>query len=147
MQERNATPLAEYFKFRDKGQRVIGKVQKFFTNENGLSMVMSPVILWTKAKGTPQAYRNIAIGLTTDLRYKIIDPDDKDLWFSIELVGFEPSGKGAPRKMFKVLSLDENEVTAIAKESGADFSHKSDPFRNAVEGTGPIASDDDDLPF
>jgi hypothetical protein len=115
--ERTAAPLAEFVKFRAVGARVLGRVTKFDTNDNGSFIVLHPAYVLDAGEREPTRYEEIAIGLTADMRGKIT-PSDVGSMLVIGMVGEKPTNKGNPTKLFKVMEVakGENFVEVITND-------------------------------
>lgn len=151
--ERVAKELAEFFKFRQIGQVVIGYVDaEGVSGQYGTRyIVMEPVLIRVTPEAAPQQFGSVALGLSADLLSKINPKKDIGRCLSIEYVKDEPSPKGNPKRIFKVLELTAQEFTALGNRSVPDNMrnvYRSDRDEIAeMGGDGKVNDDDDDLPF
>lgn len=140
--------MAEFFKPKTIGQALVGRISEFLPDKgNGPFIVLEPVILKEDPKGGYVRYHSLALGLSTDLRFKLREQNHKGQWVSVEFVDTEPTSKGSPKKIFKVMQLTNAEA---ADFSGMIERNAGDVYRKPVEQMRdePVSSDDDDdLPF
>lgn len=148
--ERNGGTMAEFFKLVKFGQKVIGRIDEYHEARNGNSafVVISPVLIREEPKDAVMTrYHGVAIGLTTDLVRKVTDKDIGH-FLSIEYVSSEPTNKGSPRKIFRVLELEKMEMLELAREAAAvDGVYKAPARTIAADGEQAADDDGDDLPF
>jgi len=148
--ERNAAPMAAFFKFTKKGQKIAGVIESYKTNDKGGFISLRPALLRDDRNGVFQAYAGAAVGLATDLKFKITEHDTRKA-VSIEWIDSEPTKKGSPKKIFRVEMLEREELIGLAH--GADMSHRQEQYRGREDDDDSIPSDDtssiddDDLPF
>lgn len=153
--ERRVAPIAGFFKFKKKGQKIAGMVQRYKTGENGAFIVISPAVVFNEKGQKGEMWESVAIGLSTDLALKVTQRDvGRSL--SLEFVDTEASRKGNPRKIFKVLQLEREELIELAQGSGN--SHRKEHYPLAERGQRSEYDDEgedydasgageDDLPF
>jgi hypothetical protein len=124
--ERKVAPLSGFFKFKQKGQKIAGLVQRYKTGENGAFIVLAPAVIFTGKKGEPgEMYGSVAVGLSTDLNLKVT-VKDTGRYLSLEFVDTEPSRKDEPRKIFRVLQLEREELIQLAE--GASNKHRQETY-------------------
>lgn len=151
--ERKSQPLAAFFKFTKRGQQIAGKVSLHRVTENGPMVVFTPAVIRHDKSGPMMAFASVALGLSTDLRFKIGE-GDKGKYFSVEFIETEWTAKDSEKKIFRVLELSREEIIAIS--ASADMTHRDSLYSpkivsTAVEagesGDVTASKEDDDLPF
>ncbi len=113
--EREAvTTLAPFHKFTYLGQALAGFVHKASKNDNGEFIVFRPALL-RHERGAKFDARvdEIAVGLTTDLGMKIDTRTDVNKFLVIEFHDQEPSTRGQPKKIFRVIELSREEMVGL----------------------------------
>lgn len=149
---------AEFVRWTRIGQAVAGYIAAYRENDNGGLIELSPVVARV-GRGQPfQLFGSLAVGISADLSRKIT-PQDVGRVVLIEFKDAEPTGRDYPRRIFRVLELEERDAAAIGLTpeaireaqrsaqvpSSSGSSSSSSPARPA---TGfPGAEDEDDLPF
>lgn len=158
--ERHAGQLAEFFKFTKIGQAMVGRITKFGNHpQNGEFIVMEPVLIRSEPGAEAVRYAGVALGLSTDLKWKITSPErdqsksggDVNKFVSIEFIDKEPSKKGSDKKIFRVLELTRDEMVALASGKEDMNSLYKRPVEAvsapSMESGGKPVDDDDDIPF
>lgn len=138
--------LSEFMKFAKIGQAAVGKVAGYRENKNGPFIEMAPVVLY-KASGEAKGFANIAIGLTSALRTRIV-AGDVGRWFGIRYSANQETSQPQPLKLFDVFELTREQAAEYFKNAGA-----SDLMPLAAS-SGPLGDefptdmrDDEGLPF
>lgn len=118
-QERQATPQpkADFAKMARPGQSIAGKIVRFGTTDNGDFAVFSPGYLREQIGGEWEKYGTVAVGLSTDIREKIDQKNDKNKSFIFLYDRNEPTNRGGQKKIFKVLELDDREAGELDAKS------------------------------
>jgi hypothetical protein len=160
--ERHAGQLAEFFKFTKIGQAMVGRITKFGNHpQNGEFIVMEPVLIRAEPGTEAVRYAGVAVGLSTDLKWKITSPErdqsgnggDRNKFISIEFIDKEPSKKGSDKKMFRVLELTREEMISLAsgkEDMNALYKRPIETVSAMSMGNeigGKQVEDEDDLPF
>lgn len=143
--------LAEFFKFTDKGEAVLGRISRITERQDPANkdrvmrgLVLSPAIV-INTKGQRAAYRTLAIGLSAHLELLIGEPG-KSIGAAY---GFQYDGKRAgergknPSHQFNLFALSEQQLKRelfVTDPEHAELLMQREP---ADAGAG----DDDDLPF
>ena len=151
-QERQAGPMSSFFKFTEIGQVAAGFVKRHFSGDNGDAFVLAPAVLRETATGQPKTYHGAAVGLSTDMLRKVDTRADVGKFLSLQFIGTEPSKKGSPTKLFKVLELTAGEFDMMAARSTVVNDTYQPPARNArpvdsIAEDGGELEEDDSLPF
>lgn len=145
--QRTAPTLAGFFKFTKVGQYIVGLMDGYRdTPTSGPIATFTPCII--SDGNVKQAWGSVAIGLSTDLKFKV-ERADRGRWFLIKFSDTEPTKKGSPRKVFTVATLDSMEEVKEMSE-GVDMTHRNElyPVASAVfAGKGEADDSEDDLPF
>lgn len=119
LQSRPMAPLGEFVNCTVIGQSVAGRAESFKKNDNGEFVTLRPAVIRVKPGGDWHRYDALAFALSTDARFKLNEPRDrhKGQWLLFQLVDKENTGKGSPKKIFKVLILEEKEVAALQRRA------------------------------
>lgn len=157
-ERREAGELAEFFKFTTIGQAVVGRIKKFGNHpRNGPFVVFEPVLIRSNPKEEPVRYAGVAVGLSTDLQYKLLSPEraraegknghDEGKFVSVLFERTEPSKfENNPKKVFDVLILSREEMIALSQgKENMGTMYKKPAESVSVSSMGHV--DDDDLPF
>lgn len=144
-QQREAATMAEFFKFKKIGQGVAGRIIEFKKSNNGDFIVLSPVLVKDNREGGWTRYYSLALGLTTDIKMKLIPEQDKGAMFAFYYVDNQPTTKGSPRKVFVVEKLEKQEIAELS----AGCEKIDDVYRAPVATMAEMqhAENEDDLPF
>ena len=124
-QERASREMAEFFKFSHIGQSVVGFVETFGAGGqyNTKYALFEPVLIRESDSGPLRRFGSVAIGLSADLLSKLNVNRDAQQYFGIKYIDNEPTGKGSPKKIFRVMKLEEREFLRLAEQANADFEH------------------------
>jgi hypothetical protein len=149
---RGAQPieLAEFYKFANKGEVVIGRIQRITSRQDPLDdkkvmrgLVLSPAIA-VATNGTRSAFRNLAIGLSAHLSVLIGQPDKEvGSAFAFQYDGTRPSAQRgkAPSHQFNVFKLTEKQFVVEVRTTDPDHAEL------LLSGAATDAGEDSDLPF
>ena len=143
--EREAKPISSFFKFTDIGDMAAGTIREFRKSQFGEFFVLSPAFLRRGRKGKVERYESAAITIASDMISKIDSSKDKGLSLSITFDDTEPTKKGSPKKLYKVLELEPQEQKQLA--STADNEHRDEAYivsKSEADDSGIPADDDDD---
>lgn len=135
--------MAEFYKFKKVGQAVAGRIVEFKKSSNGDFVVMSPVLVKDDREGGWTRYFSLALGLSTDIKQKLIPEKDKGLMFAFYYADNQPTNKGSPRKIFVVEKLEPTEMAELA--AGCD--RVDDVYRAPAPAVSDTQEESDDLPF
>jgi hypothetical protein len=141
--EREAqTNRAPFHKFTEIGQALAGRVTKFGNNDNGAFIELHPVLSREERGGAwVREDAAIAVGLATDLGMKIDGRADMNKYLLIEFTDTEPSKRGQPKKIFRVLDLTLKEIVGL--RDGTFTVPDAEPRKTPAK----AAEEIDDLPF
>lgn len=141
-QDREAqTSLAAFYKFTTVGQSVAGLVSKTGHNDNGDFIVLAPALFRHERTAAFERSDELAVGLTTDLGMKIDPRNDKGRFLLIEFDDTEPTKRGQPKKLFRVVELTRTEIIGLRDGT---FTVPDAPPRKTPE---KQAANQNDLPF
>lgn len=153
--ERERRKMSSFFKFSEIGDTIAGQIKEFRQSQYGTFFVLSPVFVKRGRNGTVERYQSAACKLASDMLSQIDADKDKGAAVSITYYDSEPTSKGSPKKLFRVLDLDQADINKLSK--AADNTHRDDPYiapdakQSATsfdDDKSEIADDDDDdLPF
>lgn len=149
MKERNAGPMAGFFKFTAKGQAIAGIVKRHFNGDNGHAFILSPCVIKSEPDGETTTYQAAAVGLSTDMLIKVDVAADVGKCLLFEFVDTEASKKGSPRKIFRVGELTTGELDKMFTRAKTNIPEPYQPPSKtaAVESPSDMADEDDELPF
>ena len=148
-QERKAKPMGAFFKFTEIGQSVAGKIAEFKNGADNVFMIIDSPVLRSSKKEKPVQYLTAAVGLATDIATKIDRRKDAGKYFYIEYNDTEPTTKGSPKKLFKVLEITPQEFHSLEQMSERRTSDPYTTHNTAIDDDKPEVTDNaqDDLPF
>ena len=135
-----APPQAEFVRFANVGDSMLGIVNRFGKNDFGDFCELSPAIV-IPVKGKPTVHKGVAIGLSSNLKPKLpygLVGKPVGITFSDR----EPRPKGT-MNVFTVHQLERDYFDGALTKMGA-----SELVRGADKTAGvDVEDDDDDLPF
>ena len=147
---------AEFVRWTRIGQAVAGYIAAYRENDKGGLIELSPVVSRVGRGQDFQVYGSLAVGISADLARKIT-PVDVGRVVLIEFKDVEPTTRENPRRIFRVLELEEADAAKIGltpaaireAQKAAQVSRSSSSAATAERpATGfPGAEDEDDLPF
>jgi hypothetical protein len=145
--KREAQPLSEFFKFRSRGEMVVGQIDKFGSSGqfDTQFMVLAPAIIRSDSGAQPKKFGSVAVGLSADLLSKINPRKDAGIYISIEFTGTEPNKKGSPKRIFDVNEYSESEFAKLESRANREFAGNA--YQRDRDDSSAANDDDDDLPF
>jgi hypothetical protein len=146
-QERESREMAEFFKFTKVGQSIVGWIETFGQGgQYGTKYALfEPVLIRENESAPLRRFGSVAIGLSADLLSKLNINRDAQKYFGIKYIDNQPSGKGSPKKVFRVMQLEEREYLKLQEQASVEF--EGVPYK-AEEQPGDAPEEfDDDLGF